>query len=55
MTDPFTGERATAHDRLARALGADPPRLDGAARHRALAAEHGLPGLVATLATDFTT
>jgi carboxylate-amine ligase len=53
MTDPFTGERATAHDRLARALGADPPRLDGAARHRALAAEHGLPGLVATLADEF--
>jgi glutamate---cysteine ligase / carboxylate-amine ligase len=53
MTDPFTGERATAYDRLARALGADPPRLDGARRHRALAAEHGLHGLVATLADEF--
>ena len=54
MTDPFTGSRATAYDRLAAALGTDPPRLDGAARHRALAAEHGLPGLVAALADDFT-
>jgi carboxylate-amine ligase len=54
MTDPHTGKRETAHDRLARALGTDPPRLDGAAGHRALAAEHGLPGLVAALADAFT-
>jgi glutamate---cysteine ligase / carboxylate-amine ligase len=54
MTDPLTGEREPAYDRLARALGTAPPRLDGAARHRALAAEHGLRGLVAALADDFT-
>jgi carboxylate-amine ligase len=53
MTDPITGVRETAYERLAAALGADPPRLDGAARHRALAAEHGLRGLVAALADDF--
>jgi glutamate---cysteine ligase / carboxylate-amine ligase len=53
MTDPLTGERETAFDRLARVLGGEPPRLDGAARHRAVAAEHGLRGLVATLADDF--
>jgi carboxylate-amine ligase len=55
MTDPATGEREPTRDRLTRALGAPPPRLDGAARHRALAAEHGLPGLVAALADAFTT
>jgi carboxylate-amine ligase len=53
MTDPFTGARETAYDRLARALDADPPRLDGAARHRTLAAEHGVHGLVAVLADEF--
>jgi carboxylate-amine ligase len=53
MTDPLTGERERADDRLARALGTDPPRLDGAARHRALAAEHGVRGLVAALADAF--
>jgi carboxylate-amine ligase len=52
MTDPSTGAREATRERLAR-LGAPP--LDGAARQRALAAEHGLPGLVATLAADFTT
>jgi carboxylate-amine ligase len=54
MTDPLTGARETACDRLARALDADPPPLHGAARHRALAAEHDLRGLVAALADDFT-
>jgi carboxylate-amine ligase len=53
MTDPLTGERETAHDRLARALGTTPPRLDGATHHRALAAERGLHGLAAALADDF--
>jgi carboxylate-amine ligase len=52
MTDPVSGVREPTRERLAR-LGAPP--LAGAARHRALAAEHGLHGLVATLAADFTT
>jgi carboxylate-amine ligase len=51
MTDPSTGVREPTRERLAR-LGA--PALDGAARQRAIAAEHGLHGLVAALATDFT-
>jgi glutamate---cysteine ligase / carboxylate-amine ligase len=54
MTDPATGERERTRDRLARALGTPPPALDGAARQRALAAEHGLDGLVAALADGFT-
>jgi hypothetical protein len=54
MTDPVTGEREGTRDRLTRALGTPPPQLDGAARQRALAAEHGLHGLVAALADAFT-
>jgi hypothetical protein len=53
MTDPHSGERATARERLTRALGSAPPELDGAARQRALAAEHGLHGLMGQLADDF--
>jgi carboxylate-amine ligase len=53
MTDPVTGERERADLRLARALGSDPPRLEGATRHRAIAAEHGLQGLVTALADGF--
>jgi carboxylate-amine ligase len=55
MTDPVSGEREPTRERLARALGAPPPELDGAARQRALAAEHGLPGLLAALADAFST
>jgi glutamate---cysteine ligase / carboxylate-amine ligase len=54
MTDPVTGAREPTRERLTRALGAPPPELDGAARQRALAAEHGLHGLVAALADTFT-
>jgi carboxylate-amine ligase len=54
MTDPHTGEREPVRDRLERALGTTPPRLDGAAHQRALAAEHGLHGLVAALVDAFT-
>ena len=53
MTDPHTGERATARERLTRALGTAPPELRGAARQRAIAAERGLQGLVETLAGEF--
>jgi carboxylate-amine ligase len=53
MTDPHTGERAGARERLTRALGTAPPELAGAARQRALAAEHGLRGLMRTLADEF--
>jgi carboxylate-amine ligase len=53
MTDPATGVRRPVRDRLADVLGTGPPELDAAARHRALAAEHGLRGLVAALADDF--
>ena len=53
MTDLVTGEREPTRTRLARALGYDPPDLDGAARQRALAAERGLRGLVGALADDF--
>ena len=55
MTDPATGEREPTTDRLARALGTPPPQLEGAARQRALASEHGLHGLVAALADAFAT
>jgi carboxylate-amine ligase len=55
MTDLVTGEREPTHARLARLLGADPPALDGAARQRAVAAEHGLRGLVEWLADAFVT
>jgi carboxylate-amine ligase len=53
MTDPHSGERATARERLARALGHAPPELAGAARQRALAAADGVHGLVRTLADEF--
>ena len=53
MTDPHTGERATARERLTRVLGAAPPELDGARRQRDIAAERGLRGLVETLAEAF--
>jgi carboxylate-amine ligase len=53
MTDPHTGARATARERLTRALGEAPPELAGAARQRAIAAEHGLYGLIQTLAGEF--
>jgi glutamate---cysteine ligase / carboxylate-amine ligase len=53
MTDPHTGERATARERLTRALGAPPPELTGARRQREIAAEHGLYGLIQTLAGEF--
>jgi carboxylate-amine ligase len=53
MTDLVTGEREPTRDRLSRLLGYDPPDLDGAARARALADEHGLRGLVANLADEF--
>ena len=53
MTDPHTGERATARERLTRALGKPPPALDGARRQREIAAEHGLYGLIQTLAGEF--
>ena len=53
MTDPVTGEREPTHDRLSRALGAPPPVLDGAARQRELAAEHGLHGLLGALSDSF--
>jgi glutamate---cysteine ligase / carboxylate-amine ligase len=52
MTDPLTGAREPTRERLAR-LGA--PTLDGAARQRAVAAESGLRGLVASLADAFVT
>jgi glutamate---cysteine ligase / carboxylate-amine ligase len=55
MTDPMTGAREPTTDRLTRALGTAPPALDGPARQRALATEHGLHGLVAALADAFTT
>jgi carboxylate-amine ligase len=53
MTDPATGAREPVPERLERVLGAPPPALDGAGRQRALAAEHGLAGLVAALAGAF--
>jgi carboxylate-amine ligase len=53
MTDPATGARAPTRERLARALGAPPPELDGAARQRALAAEYGLHGLLGALSDTF--
>jgi glutamate---cysteine ligase / carboxylate-amine ligase len=53
MTDPHTGERATARERLTRVLGSAPPELAGAARQRAIAAEHGLDGLMRQLAEAF--
>jgi carboxylate-amine ligase len=53
MTDAHTGERATARERLTRALGTAPPELAGAARQRALAVDHGLRGLVEHLADAF--
>jgi carboxylate-amine ligase len=54
MTDPATGAREPTTDRLTRALGGTPPpALDGPARQRALAAEHGLRGLVAALVDGF--
>jgi glutamate---cysteine ligase / carboxylate-amine ligase len=53
MTDPHTGERATARERLTRALGTPPPELGGAARQREIAAERGLHGLVEDLADEF--
>jgi carboxylate-amine ligase len=69
MTDPVTGERYATRDRLAALLEEIAPHapgctaeLDharallnrgGAARQRALAAEHGLHGLVARLADEF--
>jgi glutamate---cysteine ligase / carboxylate-amine ligase len=53
MTDPHTGAREPARERLERVLGAPPPSLNGAARQRAVAAEHGLHGLVAALADAF--
>jgi glutamate---cysteine ligase / carboxylate-amine ligase len=53
MTDPHGGERATARERLTRALGAPPPELTGARRQREIAAEHGLYGLIQTLAGEF--
>jgi carboxylate-amine ligase len=53
MTDLVTGEREPTRSRLARLLGADPPRLDGPAHHRTLAAERGLRGLVESLADAF--
>jgi hypothetical protein len=51
----MTGAREPTTDRLTRALGTAPPALDGPARQRALATEHGLHGLVAALADAFTT
>jgi len=54
MADAVTGERMPTRERLARVLGTPPPRLDGAARQRALAADRGLRGLVAALASAFT-
>jgi glutamate---cysteine ligase / carboxylate-amine ligase len=53
MTDPATGAREPARERLERLLGAPAPVLDGAGRQRALAAEHGLHGLVSALADAF--
>ena len=53
MTDPVTGEREPVRDRLTRLLGTAPPEITGAARQRAIAAEQGLRGLVATLADEF--
>jgi carboxylate-amine ligase len=53
MTDPATGVREPTEERLRRALGTPPPRLDGAARQRALAAEHGLHGLMGALSDTF--
>ncbi|HEX5619610.1 MAG TPA: YbdK family carboxylate-amine ligase, partial [Solirubrobacteraceae bacterium] len=53
MTDPHTGERSTARERLTRALGTAPPELAGAARQREIAGEHGLRGLMQTLVDDF--
>ena len=53
MTDVHTAERATARERLTRALGTPPPELTGARRQREIAAERGLRGLVETLADEF--
>jgi carboxylate-amine ligase len=55
MIDFVTGEREPARDRLTRLLGTAPPELTGAQRQRALAAEHGLRGLVEALADEFAT
>jgi glutamate---cysteine ligase / carboxylate-amine ligase len=53
MTDPATGIGERVRERLERVLGAPPPVLDGAARQRTLAADHGVRGLVAALADGF--
>jgi len=50
VTHPATGAREPVRERLAQ-LGA--PALDGAGRQRAVAAERGVRGLAAWLATEF--